>query len=106
MYCFSGECSASDFEAAGISQTQGHFALYNYLVLGHTKYTGHVTGLQQLYCNPFPPKPFYSSHQMDLVMILQLGIDNGAFVVSPAGYCLLQQTLDQSPFIVPSYLNV
>ena len=36
-----------------------------------------------IYCNPFPAKPFYGSHQLDLVMIWPPGIDNGAFVVSP-----------------------
>ena len=29
---------------------KGHFALYNCLVLGHTKYSG----VQRVYCNPFP----------------------------------------------------
>ena len=50
---------------------KGHFALYNCLVLGHTKYNG----VQRVYCNPFPAKP--------IVMIRPPGIDNGAFVVSP-----------------------
>jgi hypothetical protein len=36
-----------------------------------------------VYCNPFPEKPFYRSHRLDLVMIRPQGIDNGAFVVSP-----------------------
>ena len=34
----------------------------------------------------FPPKsakPFHGSHRLDMVMIRQQGIDNGAFVVSP-----------------------
>ena len=38
---------------------------------------GHV------YCNLFPAKPFYCSHQLDLVMIGPPGIENGAFVVTP-----------------------
>jgi hypothetical protein len=57
----------------------GHFALYNCLVLGHTKYKGG----QRVYCNPFPQKTLYGSHRMDLVMIRPQGIDNGAFIVSP-----------------------
>ena len=62
------------------AQHSGHFALYNCLVLGHTKYKG----VQRIYCNPFPAKPFYGSHRLDLVMIRPPGIDNGAFVVSPS----------------------
>jgi hypothetical protein len=61
------------------AQCKGHFALYNCLVLGHTKYNG----VQRVYCNPFPAKPFHSSHCLDIVMIRPPGIDNGAFVVSP-----------------------
>jgi hypothetical protein len=37
-------------ESAG---RKGHFALYNCLVLGHTKYNG----VQRDYWNPFPAKP-------------------------------------------------
>jgi hypothetical protein len=40
------------------AQRKGHFALYNCLVLGNTKYNG----VQQVYCNPFPAKPHYGSH--------------------------------------------
>ena len=58
---------------------KGRFALYNCLVLGHTKYNG----VQRVYCNPFPAKPFHGSHCLDFVMIRPPGIDNGAFVVSP-----------------------
>ena len=59
------------------AQRKGHFALFNCLVLGHTKYKG----VQRVvYCNPFPTKMFHGSHRMDLVM--PPGIDNGAFVVS------------------------
>jgi hypothetical protein len=61
------------------AQRKGHFALYNCLVLGHTKYNG----VQRVYCNPFPAKPLYGSHRLDLVMIRPPGIDNGAFVVMP-----------------------
>ena len=62
------------------AQRKGHFALFNRLVIGHTKYNG----VQQVYCNPFPAKPFHGSHLLDLIMIRPPGIDNGAFVVSPA----------------------
>ena len=48
-------------------------------MLGHTKYKG----VQMVYCNPFPGKPFHDSHHVDLVMIRSQGIDNGGFVVSP-----------------------
>jgi hypothetical protein len=61
------------------AQRKGHFALFNCLVLGHTKYRG----VQLVYCNPFPTKMFYGSHRMDLVMIRPPGINNGAFVVMP-----------------------
>ncbi len=63
------------------AQRKGHFALFNCLVIGHTKYKG----VQRVYCNPFPAKPFHGSHhdRLDLVMIRPPGIDNGAFVVSP-----------------------
>ena len=40
------------------AQHKGHFALYNCLVLGYTKYNG----VQRVYYNPFPAKPFYGSH--------------------------------------------
>ncbi len=111
-FCWGSRC-LWDIGTARISQTQrpnsGQFALYNCLVLGHTKYKG----VQRVYCNPFPANPFYGSHRLDLVMIRPPGIDNGAFVVSPdtaclLGYCsysqlLLQQTLNPWPSIVPSY---
>ena len=58
---------------------KGHFALYNCLVLGHTKYSG----VQRVYCNPFPSKPFHGCHRLDPVMITPPGIDDKAFVVSP-----------------------
>ncbi len=56
-----------------------HFALYNCLVLGHTKYSS----VQRVYCNIFPAKPFQCSHRLDMVMIRPPGINNGAFVMSP-----------------------
>ena len=66
-------------ELTDSAQRKGHFALYNCLVLGHTK----CNGVQRVYCNPSPAKPFYGSHQLDRVMILPPGIENGAFVASP-----------------------
>jgi hypothetical protein len=57
----------------------GHFALFNCLVIGNTKFKG----VQRVYCDPFPAKQFYGSHRLDLVMTRPPGIDNGAFVVSP-----------------------
>jgi hypothetical protein len=53
------------FELQDSAKRKGHFALYNCLVLGHTK---------------------YGSHRLDLVMIRPPGIDNGGFVVSPVWY--------------------
>ena len=61
------------------AQRKGHFSLYNCLILGHTKFNG----VQRVYCNPFPAKPFYGSHRLDPVMIRPPGLDHGAFVVSP-----------------------
>ncbi len=61
------------------AQQKGHFALFNCLVIRHTKYKG----VQRVYCNQFPVKQFHGSHQMDLVMVRLPGIDNGAVVVSP-----------------------
>jgi hypothetical protein len=36
------------------AKRKGHFALFNCLVLGHTKYNG----VQRVHCNPFPEKHF------------------------------------------------
>ncbi len=66
-------------ELQGSAQRKGHFSLFNCLVIGHTKYKG----VQRVYCNPFPAKPFHGSHRLDVVMIRPEGIDNRAFVVSP-----------------------
>jgi len=60
------------------ARREGHFALYNCLVLGHTKHSG----VQRVLCNPFPAKTLHASHHMYFVMIRPPGIDNGAFVVS------------------------
>ena len=82
------------------AKRKGHFALYSCLVLGHTKYNG----VQRVYSNPFPSKPFHGSHRLDMVMIRPPGIDNGAFVVLSGmlGFCFCSQhllwlTLDPSP---------
>ncbi len=63
------------------AQRKGHFSLYNSgcLILGLTKYNG----VQRVYCNPFPAKPFYGSHRLGPVMIRPPCLDHGAFVVSP-----------------------
>jgi len=63
------------------AKRRGHFALYNCLVLGHTKHNG----VQRVYCNPFPwpDNTFYGSHRLDLVMIRPPGIESGGFIVSP-----------------------
>ena len=37
---------------------KGHFALFNCLVIGNTKFKS----VQRVYCNPFPAKQFYDSH--------------------------------------------
>ncbi len=54
-------------------QRKGHFSLYNGLGLGHFKFKG----VQRVYCNPFPAKPFDGSHPRPP------GLNHGAFVVSP-----------------------
>jgi hypothetical protein len=54
-------------------------ALFNCLVLGHTKYNC----VQRVYCNPFPAKTFHGSHCFSFIMIGPQGVDNGSFVVSP-----------------------
>ncbi len=122
-YYGSGHSSPQDIRIPGIGQTQGsflliirimvqvtallgtlefqesakhkgHFALFNCLVLGHTKYKG----VQRVYCNPYPAKPFHCSHRLDMVIIRPPGIDNGGFVVSPdtsgmLGFCFYSQHL-------------
>ncbi len=45
-------------EQHGSAQHKGHFSLFNCLVIGHTKYKG----VQRVYCNQFPAKPFHGSH--------------------------------------------
>ena len=60
-------------------QRKGHLGLYNCFVLGNTMHND----VQRVYCNPFPAKPLYGSHRLDLVMIRPPGIENVAFVVTP-----------------------
>ena len=66
MYYFQVTALLETLKFQESAKRKGPFALYNCLVLGHTKYNG----VQRVYCNPFPAKPFHGSH-------------NGAFVVSP-----------------------
>jgi hypothetical protein len=84
IICLSGKCQVNailqTFQLQESAKRKGHFTLYNCLVLGHTK----NKGVQRIYCNPFPAKPFYGSHRLDLVMLRPPGIDHGAFVVSPS----------------------
>ncbi len=66
---------------------KNHFALFNCLVLGHTKYNG----VQRVYCNPLQAKTCHGSHRLpvgfQVVMIRPPGVDNSAFVVSPDTVC-------------------
>ena len=71
--------NVSCIEPQASAGRMGHFALYNCVVLGHTKYKG----VQRIYCNPFPANPFHGCHRLDLVIIRPPGIDKGAFVVKP-----------------------
>ncbi len=66
-------------ESQASAGSKGRFALYNCLMLGHTKYKG----VQRVYWNPFPKKPFYGNHRLDPVMIRPPGIEPGGFLVSP-----------------------
>jgi hypothetical protein len=45
---------------------KGHLALYNCLVLGHTKYNG-VQWFTAIKLNQFPAKPFYTNLQLPLL---------------------------------------
>ncbi len=66
-------------ELQNLAKQKGHFALFNCLVLVHTKHNC----VQLVYCNPFPEKTFHGSHSLEIVVIGPPDIDNGAFVVSP-----------------------
>ncbi len=108
-YILSGYCPPWDIEASRVGKTQGPFALFNGLVLGHTKYKG----VQRVYCNPFPSKMFYGSHRMDpswfgrLASIMELSLyhqtQSGMLVYCSCSLLLLWPTLDPSPSIVPSF---
>ena len=56
----------------------GHFRLFNVLVIGHTKYSG----VQRVYCEPFPNRKFHGYHRQDLVFCRPPGIQHGDFVLS------------------------
>ncbi len=79
MYYLSGNCSPRDIEIARFSHTQGSFCSVQ--LFGAWSYQ--YTGVQRVYCNPFPAKTIHGSHRMDIVMIRPPGVDNDAFVVSP-----------------------
>jgi hypothetical protein len=53
-------------ELHNLARSKSYLALYNCLVLGHTKYNE----VQWMYCNPFPQKPVYESQRLDLVMTI------------------------------------
>ena len=48
------------------AQRKGHFAQYNCLVLGHTKYNG----VQRVYCNQFPAKSLYGHRVLPVRKVL------------------------------------
>ncbi len=91
------------------ASSKGHFALYNCLVLSHTKYNG----VQRIYCNPFSAKPFDGSHRLDMVMIRLPGINMAPLLFlqilsGMPGFCFCSQhlqwlTLDPSPSNAHSY---
>ncbi len=59
-------------EPQQLARHKGHFAPYNCLVLGHTKYSV----IQRVYSDPFPKKTIYNCHRMPC-------IETGKVVVSP-----------------------
>jgi len=59
-------------------QHRGHFRLFNVLVIGHTKYSG----VQRVYCEPFPNRTFHGYHRQDLVFCRPPGAAHGNFVLS------------------------
>ena len=67
------------FQLQESAKSKGRFALYHCLVLGHTK----CKGGQRIYCYPFPEKPFYGSHRVELVMIQPLGPDVRVSAMKP-----------------------
>jgi hypothetical protein len=78
MYYFQVTALLWMLELQDSAKYKGHFALFNCLVLGHTKYNS----VQRVYCNPFPRKTFHGNHRLDIIMIRQQGVDNCTFVVS------------------------
>ncbi len=76
MYYFLGNCT---LELQDSAKRKGRAALFNCLVLGHTKYNS----VRRVNCNPFPEKTLNGRHRLGIVMIRPSGVDNGAFVVSP-----------------------
>jgi hypothetical protein len=66
------------FGIDGISWAQGLFCS----VQLYGAWTHKAQWYAKVCCNLFPAKPFYCSHQLDLIMIRPQGIDNGGFVVS------------------------
>ncbi len=81
-------------ESQASAGSKGHFALYNCLMLGHTKYKG----VQRVYWNPFPKKLFYGSHRLDPVMIRLPGIKQGGswshlILCGMLGFCFFFQPL-------------
>jgi hypothetical protein len=83
------KCILQTLQLQESAKRRGHFGLYNFLVLRHTK----NKGVQRIYCNPFPAQPFYGSRRLDLGMIRPPGIDHGAFVVSPSTVWYAQELL-------------
>ncbi len=106
---FSDNSPSSDIEAARFSPTQGSFCSVQVIGAGTHQLVTKYTGLQRIYCNPFPAKSFYGSHRLDPVMIRPPWIDNGALLCrwkqfGMLEYCscsssqpLLKQTLGPSP---------
>ncbi len=54
-------------ESKESARHRGHFALFNCLLLRHSKHNG----VQRVYCNQFPAKLLYGSICLELVMIRQ-----------------------------------
>jgi hypothetical protein len=79
MHYFQVTALLGTLELQDSATRNDHFALFNCLVLCHTKYNG----VQRVYWNPSLAKTFHGSHRMDIAMIRPQGVDNGAFVVSP-----------------------
>ena len=58
--------------------SSGHFALFNCLMLGHTKYKG----VQRIYCDPFPKKGSTAPTEWTLSSSVLLVYSRG-FVLTP-----------------------